>query len=124
MVADWWLAHVPESGIPVWDFDAPNDGTQEIDTSAAAIAAACLLKLAELDRERYVVYHDAAARTVANLVRNHLTSEVDAEQSGMLVRSCYNHRIGLATANEVIWGSYFLFESLAILQGRLSALAV
>ena len=40
---------------------------------------------------------------------------------GILTRGCYNHRIGLATDNELVWGSYYLYEALHVLAGRLPA---
>ena len=51
--AQYWLAHIPESGIAPWDFDAPEAGPlsrAQVDTSASAIAAVGLLNLAELTR--------------------------------------------------------------------------
>lgn len=61
-MADWWGAHVPGDGIPRWDFDAPRG--DPLDTSAAAIAAVALLKLAALEPDRvrrHAVRADGAA---------------------------------------------------------------
>jgi unsaturated chondroitin disaccharide hydrolase len=38
---------------------------------------------------------------------------------GILSHGCYNKRINLATQNELIWGSYYLFEALHVLTGTL-----
>jgi unsaturated chondroitin disaccharide hydrolase len=115
-VADWWVAHLPDDGVAWWDFDAP--GTLR-DTSGTAIAAAALLKLAGLLPDRAAVYRAAAERMTEALVTRHLTptSPDDRRPPGILADGCYNERIGLATSNELIWGDYFLFESLLHLAG-------
>ncbi|KAL6886753.1 glycoside hydrolase family 88 protein [Trichoderma evansii] len=45
--ADYFLANLPETLIPPWDFDAPKDGKQPTDTSAAVIAAYGMLLIHE-----------------------------------------------------------------------------
>ena len=40
---------------------------------------------------------------------------------GILDRGCYSKRINLATRNELIWGSYYLFEALAVLTRKIEA---
>jgi unsaturated chondroitin disaccharide hydrolase len=113
--ADWWLAHVPADRVAYWDFDAPATPDTDRDTSGTAIAAAALLKLAalapaEADRARY---RAAAEATVSALVERYL------DERGILSHGCYNRRIGLATQNELIWGSYYLLEALHVLTGGL-----
>ena len=122
-VTDWWLAHVPEGHVARWDFDAPPGPGTPWDTSGTAIAAASMLKLSALveDAERAQRYRDAAEATVRALVASHLTpvGDADPRPPGILTGGCYNHRIGLATNNELIWGSYYLFEALHVMAGRL-----
>jgi unsaturated chondroitin disaccharide hydrolase len=111
--ADWWLAHAPSDGVAFWDFDDPAIPKATRDTSATAIAAASLLKLAACARpEKRRRYRDAADASVRALVERHLDAR------GILRDGCYSKRIGLATAHELIWGSYFLFEALHVLDGR------
>ncbi|MBM7789703.1 glycoside hydrolase family 88 protein [Tenggerimyces flavus] len=119
-VCDWWCDHLPASGVTYWDFDAPQIAGTRIDTAGAAIGAAALLKAAALvpDESRAQRYRATAEQTVRTLVADHLTS------TGILTAGCYNHRIGLATDNELIWGSYYLYESLHVLTGALDPLAV
>jgi unsaturated chondroitin disaccharide hydrolase len=111
-VCDWWVEHVPAGAVAFWDFDA---GTPPLDTSGTAIAAASLLKAAVLIPDRAEAYRASAEQSVDALVLGHLTS------SGILTDGCYNQRIGLATSNELIWGDYFLFEALCVLDGSASA---
>jgi unsaturated chondroitin disaccharide hydrolase len=124
-IADWWIDHVPADRVPFWDFDVRPSPGVERDTSGAAIAAAALLKLAEIApaaeiRERY---RSIAEETVSELVGRYLTptSDDDRRPAGILTHGCYNRRTGLAVSNELVWGSYYLFEALLVLSGAIRA---
>jgi len=123
-VADWWLAHAPADHVAFWDFDDAVNGSADRDTSASAIAAAALLKLAEqlpagAGRRRYRAEAEA---TVDALVDRYLTptDPEDPRPAGILTDGCYDKRLGVATRNELIWGDYFLFECLCVLEGHLA----
>ncbi len=118
--ADWWLAHVPADRVAFWDFDDPAIPDTERDTSATAIVAASLLKLAALvpDPGRRQAYRAAGEATARALAERYL------DERGILSHGCYNRRIGLATRNELVWGSYYLFEALAALDGRIEPAAI
>ena len=104
--ADWYLDHLPADGVCFWDFDDPAIPNAPRDTSAAAIAAAALMKLAATDGGRY----RAAAEHICDaLAARHLAAD------GGLRDGCYEQRNGLATSNELIWGDYFLLEALLAL---------
>ena len=122
-LADWWLSHVPGDFVAYWDFDAPREASTPRDTSGTAIATAALLKLSAYceDEAEGARYRRAAEATARALVSHYLTSSSDGDKrpGGMLTEGCYNYRIGLATNNELIWGSYYLFEALCVLAGRL-----
>jgi unsaturated chondroitin disaccharide hydrolase len=125
-VSDWWIEHLPQERVALWDFDVPPEPGTECDTSGTAIAAAALLKLAPLVPERAGRYRGVAEEMVDAMVARHLTP-VDADDGrppGILADGCYNHRIGLATRSELIWGDYFLFESLLALEGRVDPAAI
>lgn len=104
-----------------WDFAVPHDGTGPRDSSGTAIAAASLLKLSRLvsDPVQAKRYRERAELMVKALVERHLVMEGDAEgrPAGLLADGCFDMRSGVATANELIWGSYFLLESLLVLRG-------
>lgn len=110
--ADWWLAHAPADRVAFWDFDDPAIPHTTRDTSATAIVAAALLKLGALvpDGRRYT---DVGAATAAALAERYL------DDRGILSHGCYNKRLSLATEHELIWGSYYLMEALAVLDGKL-----
>jgi unsaturated chondroitin disaccharide hydrolase len=128
--ADWWLDHVPSGMVSFWDFDDPAIPHAPYDTAATAIVCAALLKLAALapaaaSRERY---RDAAERTAHALVTGYLTPTAagDARPPGMLVGGCFNKRRDSRPSDhvdnaELVFGSYFLFESLQILRGVVRA---
>jgi len=117
--AEWWLAHAPADRVAFWDFDDPAIPGAPRDTSATAIVAASLLKLAALSAEPAAArYHGAAEATALALVERHLHDD------GLLADGCYNTRINLATRHELIWGSYFLYEALHVLSGPLDPLRV
>ena len=111
-VADWYLDHLPADHVCFWDFDEPAIPRAPRDTSAAAIAAAALLKLEPLAGTRYRL---AAERIVDALAERHLAPH------GGLRDGCYNRRKGLATANELVWGDYFLLEALLALDGAVES---
>jgi unsaturated chondroitin disaccharide hydrolase len=128
--ADWWLAHVPASMVAFWDFDDPAIPNTETDTAATAIAATALLKLGELapTADLRAHYRDAGTRTVNALIEQYLTpvTSGDTRPAGMLVGACFNKRRDArsqdsATSAETIFGTYYLFEALNILDGTIPA---
>ncbi|MGH3941013.1 MAG: glucuronyl hydrolase [Pseudonocardiaceae bacterium] len=105
----WWLERVGTSGIP---HAVPADPTCPLDTSAAAIAAAALLTLATLGGPGSAEHHTVAVATVEQLVERHLRDD------GVLGQGCYDHTRDLAPAHELVWGTYFLAATLAVLSGK------
>jgi unsaturated chondroitin disaccharide hydrolase len=114
-VCDWWLANIPQDRVAYWDFSAPVTADTKRDTSGTAIAAAALLKLSQIhpDANKAAVYRDAAQATARALVERHLNSR------GILADGCFDPKNGTAVSNELIWGDYFLFETVATLAGDL-----
>ena len=128
--ADWWLAHVPASMVAFWDFNDPAIPNTETDTAATAITCAALLKLGRIapSDELRAKYWNAGERTAAALVEGYLTPVGDKESrpQGMLVGACFNKRRDArardsASSAETIFGSYYLLESLNVLDGLIEA---
>jgi unsaturated chondroitin disaccharide hydrolase len=128
--ADWWLANVPPGMVAFWDFNDPAIPNTETDTAATAITCSALLKLAQLapSPELRTRYREAGERTAAALVENFLTpvGGNKTRPDGMLVGACFNKRRDArakdsATNAETIFGSYYLFESLNVLDGLVEA---
>ena len=122
-VTDWWIANVPNDRVAYWDFDAPIDHDTRKDTSGTAIAATAMLKLsaAVADPDAAARYRAFAEETLLTLAASHLTPVAlgDRRPPGILTNGCFDQRSGVALANELIWGSYYLLEGLAMLAGRL-----
>jgi unsaturated chondroitin disaccharide hydrolase len=106
--ADWYLGHLPPDLVCYWDFDDPAIPSTVQDTSASAIAAAALAKLAPIGGEEYAT---AARQITAALLSEHMGTH------GGLVDGCYSHQQGLAVHDELIWGDYFLLEATLALAG-------
>jgi len=117
--ADWWLTNSSHDHVAFWDFDDPASFNATRDTSASAIVASALLKLAVLANEgKRGVYRREAEAIVTALVERFL------DQRGLLSHGCDDMPRRVATKNELIWGSYYLFEAVEVLAGRLPATAI
>ncbi|MEV6427743.1 hypothetical protein [Nocardia sp. NPDC051463] len=91
------------------------------DTSAAAIEAVALLKLAATAASRHRERLRArAVEIVRHLVTAHVSGPDGPRPSGMLLDGCYDLERGLATSHELIWGDYFLALALAICSGMVA----
>ncbi|MBB4980467.1 sugar ABC transporter permease [Streptomyces nymphaeiformis] len=90
-----------------------------LDTSAAAIAAVALLKLARVPGAAWTSACAARAEAVLHrLVHVHLTRAGSSRPAGMLLDGCYDARGGTAVRHELVWGDFFLALGLSALLGR------
>jgi unsaturated chondroitin disaccharide hydrolase len=99
--------------VPPWDYDAPAESRRLVDTSAAAIAACGLLRLASVARDaaRSRRYRTAALRTVETLCREHVARD-DPGWEGILKHGVYHLHKKLGVDESVMWGEYFFVEAL------------
>ena len=69
--ADYYITHCPADGIPPWDFNAPVENRTLLDTSAAAICAAGLLRLCRLEPDplKAHMYWSTAVQILTALCR-------------------------------------------------------
>lgn len=86
-----------------------------VDTSAAAITAVALLKLARAGGPRAPECSHRAAAILSRLVVAHLTGPDPGRPAGMLLDGCYDASKRLAVRHELIWGDFFLALGLAAL---------
>ncbi|MEM4353180.1 MAG: hypothetical protein QW470_00315 [Candidatus Caldarchaeum sp.] len=121
-VSYWWMKNMPKDFVVFWDFNDPRIPNTLKDTSATAIAATSLLKLSKLpiDDKLRSSFQNLAVETIKELTR-YVTpvDEKDDRPPGMLTCGCYNRRIALATCNELVWGDYYLLESMLTLENKL-----
>jgi unsaturated chondroitin disaccharide hydrolase len=122
--ADYYLEHAPPGLVPLWDFDAPADGRQPWDSSAAAIAASGLWDLAEqvddaIDRDRY---RTAALTILQTLCGDNFLARGRPAWEGILMHGVYHYPRGLGVDESVAWGEHFFVEALVkVLAGRSEA---
>jgi unsaturated chondroitin disaccharide hydrolase len=111
--AEFYITHSPADGIPPWDFSAPVENRTLLDTSAAAIFAAGLLRLCVLvpDSMNGHLYWSTAVRILRSLCDKHLARN-DAKWEGILKGGVYHVHKGLGIDESVIWGDYFFCEAL------------
>ena len=111
--ADFYILRTPADGVPPWDYDAPAGSLSQVDTSAAAIAAAGLFRLAGLstDRAKGMLYDSAARHIVSSLCAAYL-GQSDPEWEGILKGGVYHTRKNLGVNESVMWGEYFFMEAL------------
>jgi len=114
LAADYFIEHLPEDGMPLWDFELPSGETQLKDSSAGAAAAAALLKLAricpdQVDRQRY---RKAGLKLVTVLSREYFGKQ----GPGLLTAGVFDKNLGLGVGGATSWGDYYFIEALLILR--------
>lgn len=88
-----------------------------LDTSAAAITAVALLKLARTPGPRAEQYALRAEEILDRLTRAHFTGDDGVRPPGMLLDGCYDAAKRLAVRHELVWGDFFLALALSALHG-------
>ncbi|MEU9861965.1 sugar ABC transporter permease [Streptomyces sp. NPDC047971] len=90
-----------------------------LDTSAAAITAVALLKLALVPGAAWASgCADRAEAVLHRLAHAHLTRPGGVRPAGMLLDGCYDPHSGTAVRHELVWGDFFLALGLSALLGR------
>jgi unsaturated chondroitin disaccharide hydrolase len=111
--AEFYLAHTP-GGVPPWDYDVPTGPERFPDTSAGAIAAAGLFRLAKLTgREAYRTH----ALEVTGALLDGFLADKTPGWEGLLRGGVYHKHKNLGVSESVIWGDYFFLEALIAAQG-------
>jgi unsaturated chondroitin disaccharide hydrolase len=111
--ADYYIAHTPGDGVPPWDYNAPADSRRQVDTSAAAIAAAGMLRLSRLlsDPVKGHFYWSTAVHILRSLCTHYAAAGDDAWE-GILKGGVYHMHKALGVNESVMWGDYFFVEAL------------
>jgi unsaturated chondroitin disaccharide hydrolase len=112
-VADRFLSESPPDKTPLWDSRLSPNAPQYIDSSAGAIAACGLLRLAHLTDHDH--YRQQAETLVSTLIAECL--ETDATRPGLLKHGAQHVTQG-ATDDYLIYGDYFFLEALLTLTGQ------
>lgn len=103
--------------IPLWDFRVPPDGPQKRDSSAGAIAACGMFKLAELvdDPTLSATLNQRAERLIVRLAE--ACFETSPEAQGLLRDSTYNYNSNSGVEQFMPFGDYYFLEGLMRLGG-------
>lgn len=148
-VCDFYIENTPPDGIPYWDTGAPNlhkiahyletpadpyNPHESVDSSAAAISAQGLLRLADYLSRRgdssFVRYQNAGLRVSRTLMAEPYLS-TDAAHEGLLLHSVYHlpngwdaspDGSGLPRGESCMWGDYHLLELALYLERRAKGL--
>jgi unsaturated chondroitin disaccharide hydrolase len=106
-----FMAELPPDGVPTWDLRLPADAPHYRDSSAGAIAAGGLLRLARLaagaERDEF---HQSALALLDALIAN--CFETRPEAQGLLRDGTYHAHKGWGVEAYFISGDYFFVEAL------------
>lgn len=117
-LADRFWEELGDAPVPLWDFRLPPDAPQKRDSSAGAITACGMFKLATLVDDPA---HAAAFRERGAQITQRLTEacfETAEEAQGLLRDSTYNVNRNSAVEQFMPFGDYFYLESLVTLSGK------
>lgn len=106
--AVYFLNNLPADNIPLWDFRLTDDQIPHRDSSAAAIAACGLLRIAQLTG-------DETFRTQGNMLIDALINEcfeTDPAGQGLLKHGALHIPKGWSPDDYLIFGDYFFLEAL------------
>lgn len=111
--ADYYITHTPSDGIAPWDFQTSPESRQLVDTSAAAIAAAGLVRLCRLvpDPMKGHLYWTTALRILRCLCQNHSAQHTPGWE-GILKGGVYHVHRDLGVNESVMWGEHYFVEAL------------
>jgi unsaturated chondroitin disaccharide hydrolase len=112
-----FVAELPPDGVPWWDLRLPEGAPHYPDSSAGAIAAGGMLRLARLDDAgEEGEFHGSARALLASLITRCLETRPEAQ--GLLRHSTYNANKGWGMDTHFICGDHFFLEALSALEGE------
>lgn len=114
LIADYYIEHTPEHGVPPNDWDEPSP-EYSYESSAAAIAASGLLNLAKLVQEPAAAlgYQQYAYTILDTLTSPEFLANQTPSYEGILKHGIYHLNKGMGVDESVMWGEYFFLEALS-----------
>ncbi|WP_226571305.1 glycoside hydrolase family 88 protein [Mangrovibacter yixingensis] len=111
-LADYALAHLPQDGIPLWDYCLPEHEKPWRDSSAGAITASGLLLIAQhcTDKTQQDYYQHAGTTMLASLV-DQCCLAGNPQAEGLLSEGASFVKEGLCN-NMLPYGDYYYLEAL------------
>ena len=106
--------YAPSHGVPPNDWEEP-DPAWPYESSAAAIAASGLLKLARIsgDPIRARSFRQYALQIIDTLTTPEFLANETPGWEGILKHGMYHQRRGLGVDESVMWGDYFFVEAVS-----------
>ncbi|MEW5870170.1 MAG: glucuronyl hydrolase [Chloroflexota bacterium] len=116
-LAKYALQRLPPDHVPYWDYASPDIPEDVRDSSAAAILASGLLKLAQSESEAGLEseWHAAAQAILASLWQNYSSRQTNVPS--ILLHGTRSRPHGMQD-HGLIYGDYYFMEGLLILQGQ------
>ena len=112
-----FVAELPPDGVPTWDLRLPDDAPHYRDSSAGAIAAGGMLRLARLVNGAERDEFQRSALALLDALVTHCF-ETKPEAPGMLRDGTYHAHKGWGVEAYFICGDYFFLEALLALEGK------
>lgn len=119
LIADSFLANLPEEGVPPWDFRAPDVATAPRDSSAGAIAAAGLYELGRLLPFGQGAAYEAGAHRLMQALNERCATWDMPSEDGLLRLATGNLPGGRDIEVSIIYGDYYFLETLGKLNGNI-----
>lgn len=117
-VTDFFLKHLPESGVPYWDLAFDDQSNEPWDSSASAIAVCGIYEmLPMLDEQQAQKYQIAAEKMLEALIIRCAVEKPD-KGAGLLNHGVYCKSSPFNTVKDYgvdecnLWGDYFYLEAL------------
>ncbi len=116
-LSNYFIDHLPADGIPYWDFNAPVTTTTPKDSSAAAVAADALLRLAKLipGTADATLYQNTAEKILATLASPAYLAE-GTKSSGILLHGALWVAKG-ESDESLSFGDYYFLDALNRYEG-------
>lgn len=112
-VTYYFLNHLPQDGIPYWDFVFGDGSSEPRDSSAAAVAICGLLEMCKYlsdDNPDKVIFQNAADGMMRALIDTCINT--DAEKDGILAHVTHGVPQNRGIDESAIYGDYFFLEAL------------
>lgn len=113
-VTDYFIDHLPEDGVPYWDFVFTTGDDEPRDSSAAAAAVCGILEMAKhlpSDNENMKRYLDAAAKMLHGLIST-CAVPYEAGEEGLLDHATGAKPQGMDVDTCITIGDYYYLEAL------------
>lgn len=115
--AHFFLANVPEDGLPPWDFRAPWEEGMAMDSSASACAASGMLELSLLVSDSEAQLYRGAAEKLLRKLDERCATWDDPNEEAILLFGTANSPKKTHVNVPIIYGDFFYAEAILKLRG-------